>query len=75
MHVYRMITACPSCSTTQEVWNYLGQIKPVSEIACFNCNTIFESEEFIQAFLELKSDETISAVKIVNDAEIILPVS
>lgn len=61
-HVHRAISFCPRCNTEQEVWFRHGVVVPNSAVSCFNCETIYEANEFIVKLLELRANSTVSAL-------------
>lgn len=75
MQVYRALSSCPNCFTTHEIWNYKSKVSPQEKIACTSCERLFEPGSFIFSFIELYSNNSISAVNIASSIEIFLPVS
>jgi len=61
MSVYRARTNCPVCNNQEEVWFTKGKIEPLDVVECPKCEHMFEPQDFISTFLEMKNNSTISA--------------
>lgn len=66
MNVYRATTCCPICRDEQETWNYKGVYVPNNLTQCFNCDTIFQTDNYISSFLALRANATVSTTHIRN---------
>lgn len=64
MNVYRAITSCPVCREEQEAWNYKGIFLPNNLTQCYGCDSVFETDSYINAFLSLRSNTTVSTAHI-----------
>jgi hypothetical protein len=65
MQVYRARSSCPVCNDTHEVWFKKGKIEPLDLIECFKCSNVFEPQDFVSSFLELRQNSTISTSQII----------
>ena len=61
MSVYRARTSCPMCNNQEEVWFANGKIEPLDVVECPKCEHMFEPQDFISTFLEMKNNSTVSA--------------
>jgi len=61
MSIYRARTSCPVCNNHEEVWFSNGKIEPLDVVECPKCEHMFEPQDFITTFLEMKNNSTISA--------------
>lgn len=62
-NIYRAQTNCPICHDLEEIWVY-NSVPMANTLSCSNCNTSFESTDYFSAFLDLRSNLTISSVEI-----------
>ena len=61
MSVYRARTSCPVCNNQEEVWFSKGKIEPLDVVECPKCEHMFEPQDFVSTFLEMKNNSTITA--------------
>ena len=61
MSLYRARSKCPICSQEEEVWFQNGKIEPLDIVECPKCSQLYEPENFISAFLELRQNSTVSS--------------
>lgn len=61
MLVYRARTACPVCNNSEEVWFQRGKIEPLEIVECPKCEHMFEPDEFISTFLEMRDNSSVSS--------------
>lgn len=61
MSTYRARTSCPVCNNHEEVWFSNGKIEPLDVVECPKCEHMFEPQDFITTFLEMKNNSTVSA--------------
>ena len=61
MSLYRARSKCPICSQEEEVWFHNGKIEPLDIVECPKCLQLYEPENFISTFLDLKQNSTISS--------------
>lgn len=61
MSTYRARTSCPVCNNHEEVWFSNGKIEPLDVVECPKCEHMFEPQDFITTFLEMRNNSTISA--------------
>ena len=61
MSLYRARSKCPICSQEEEVWFQNGKIEPLDIVECPKCSQLYEPENFISTFLELKQNSSISS--------------
>ena len=61
MSVYRARTNCPICNNEEEGWFANGKIEPLDVVECPKCDHMFEPQDFITTFLEMKNNSTVSA--------------
>ena len=64
MQVYRARSNCPICNDSNEVWFRNGKIEPLDLIECPKCHNIFEPQEFVTTFLEMRQNSTVSTSQI-----------
>ncbi len=64
MQVYRVRSNCPFCNRSEEVWFQNGKVEPLDLIECPKCSNIFEPQDFVTTFLEMKQNSTISTSQI-----------
>ena len=64
MQVYRARSNCPFCNRPEEVWFQNGKVEPLDLIECPNCCNIFEPQDFVSTFLEMRQNNTISTSQI-----------
>ncbi len=65
MQVYRVRSNCPVCNRSEEVWFQKGKVVPIDLIECPKCQNIFEPQDFVSTFLEMKQNSTISTSQII----------
>lgn len=63
--VYRARTNCPVCNNAEEVWFAGGKIEPLDVVECPKCEHMFEPQEFISSFLEMKTNSTVSTTQVI----------
>jgi len=61
MLVYRARTSCPICNNPEEVWFQRGKVEPLEIIECPKCEHMFEPDEFISTFLEMRNNSSVSS--------------
>ena len=61
--VYRAKTNCPDCNNEQEVWftHILDQKEQPDYVDCINCNTSYNTKQFVSKFINLKDNNSISS--------------
>ena len=61
MSLYRARSKCPICSQEEEVWFQNGKIEPLDIVECPKCSQLYEPQNFISTFLDLRQNSTISS--------------
>jgi len=61
MSVYRARSSCPVCNNSEEVWFFKGKVQPLDIVECPKCEHLFEPQDFISYFLELRTNATVSS--------------
>jgi len=61
MYIHRARSSCPICSQEEEVWFQDGKIEPLDLIECSKCEQIYEPQNFISSFIELRQNSTVSS--------------
>jgi len=64
MYVYRARTACPVCNNNEEVWFSRGKVEPLDVVECPKCEHMFEPQNFISTFLEMRNNATVSSSQV-----------
>ena len=64
MQVYRVRSNCPLCNNAEEVWFQNGKVQPLELIECPKCRNIYEPQDFVSTFLEMRQNSTISSSQI-----------
>ena len=60
MSVYRARTNCPICNNSEEIWFQRGKVEPIDIIECPKCEHMFDPQDFVSTFLEMKHNATVS---------------
>ena len=61
MSVYRARTNCPVCHQDNEVWFERGVIVPLDLVECPKCEHLFEANNFVSSFIEMKNNISVSS--------------
>ena len=61
MSVYRARSNCPICNQDNEVWFERGVIVPLDLVECPKCSHLFEANNFISSFIEMRNNISISS--------------
>lgn len=73
--IYKARSSCPICSQEEEVWIYKGEVQPLDIVECPKCSNIYQANEFITQFIDLRQNITISSnfAAYHSTAELLLP--
>ncbi len=64
MQVYRARSNCPFCNRSEEIWFQNGKVEPIELIECPKCSNIYEAQDFVSTFLEIRQNNTVSTSQI-----------